>query len=203
MTQLRLGVLPLAVLFLLSANATSARDAAAPLPDLVTRQDALSQADASLLQAPVAKVRRAEIGTKDAPVDGLDGKPHAGPFVDSTGASRSTGEEKSSTTRDSKTAEDGVMNDQDRREPKEGTTGTEGGMSEKDRDRRIHESSTGERLAKVPSPPKASPTLADRDVASGAREAVGDTVGDTTSKKSTLAKEEAVGHEVCAYLQGP
>lgn len=199
MPRLRLRAPLLAILVVLLANTTSARDAAAPLPDVVPRKDSLPHAHSPTLQTPVTKIRRAEIGTKDAPVDGLDGKPHAGPFVDSTGASRSTEERKSSSLRDTQTAKDGVMNDQNRHEPKKGTIGTEGGVSEKDRDRKIHESSTGQRMAKVPSPPKASPTLADRDVAAEAEPAAVKKVSDASSDRSSPAKEEAVSHEVFEY----
>lgn len=99
------------------------------------------------------------VGTDDAPVDGLDGKPHAGPFVDTTpdetttrrkGAADATTTAKSRPTSLEKFAEassedgwsladipeknDGVMNDEARVAPKKGTTGTEGGISEKTKD---------------------------------------------------------------------
>lgn len=88
-------------------------------------------------------------GTQDAPVDGRDGKPHAGPWVE-TNAERDrkkagtvpSVEEQS--RRDTKSADhrdsdghpipysnDGVMDDRNRVAPKEGTRGTENGMSGK------------------------------------------------------------------------
>ena len=106
------------------------------------------------------KPARPDIGTKDAPVDGRDGKPHAGPFIDSTSTSSSTQEKKktSSTDKDnaesSGLAEDGVMNDPNRVPAKDGTKGTEGGVSEKTRNKEAHETETGKKKAQTPSPPK-------------------------------------------------
>lgn len=56
-------------------------------------------------------------------------------------------------------ANDGVMDDPNRQAPKEGTTGTEGGVSEKERDRKALEGQTGERAEKKPDPPKEAPPL--------------------------------------------
>ena len=54
---------------------------------------------------------------------------------------------------------DGVMNDPSRELPKQGTTGTEGGVSEKDKARKVQEGQTGERLGKTPDSPKEAPPL--------------------------------------------
>lgn len=120
-----------------------------------------------------------DIGTKDAPVDGKDGKPHAGPFV---------GTEKDPKKDDKKTkpdlddgelvvakkehpqvvtadggkipnSNDGVMDDPHREPPKQGTTGTEGGVTEKDKQRKAQEGQTGERVEKKPGSPKEAPPL--------------------------------------------
>ncbi|KAL4805557.1 hypothetical protein BDV18DRAFT_141262 [Aspergillus unguis] len=87
-------------------------------------------------------------GTQDAPIDGRDGKPHAGPWVE-TNAER---DRKASGTveqprQDNEPAEyldsegnsipywnDGVMNDRNRAGPKDGTRGTENGVSGKSKD---------------------------------------------------------------------
>ncbi|KAL5353447.1 GCR1-dependent translation factor 1 [Pseudogymnoascus australis] len=118
-------------------------------------------------------------GTKDAPVDGKDGKPHAGPFVDSdrkkpeaTGTSDELIDSKKQTPLKGAPEDitmvdgqkipdvnDGVMNDPERQLPKDGTTGTEGGVSQKDKDRKAQEGQTGERLEKKPDPPKEAPPL--------------------------------------------
>lgn len=106
------------------------------------------------------------VGTKDAPIDGKDGKPHSGPFVE-TEAERdrkkakdtpdeepavmpSTGPSKEQTN--VRQSNDGVMDDPNRSGPKDGTRGTEGGMSEK-----FKEEKTGEE--KKPDPPKEAPPL--------------------------------------------
>lgn len=94
-------------------------------------------------------------GTKDAPVDGADGKPHAGPFVDFSDSSKaSKGSKKQSKPNDKVEPEDGVMNDPHRKPPKKGTTGTEGGVSEKSKTLEAHENETGEKKAQKPASPK-------------------------------------------------
>lgn len=99
--------------------------------------------------AKATQSARRYVGTEDAPVDGLDGKPHAGPFVDtspeetvSASVSVTASTKKALPTLLEKFAgevadipekNDGVMNDEGRLKPKKGTTGTEGGVSEKDK----------------------------------------------------------------------
>ncbi|KAF3768475.1 putative Gdt1, partial [Cryphonectria parasitica EP155] len=112
-------------------------------------------------------------GTKDAPVDGVDGRPHEGPFVESENLRSSTGDLKKDLPplegrpRDPNVIDgvripetnDGVMNDPNRAEPKEGTTGTSGGVSEKDQVRKAKEGATGEKTENKPEPPKEAPPL--------------------------------------------
>ncbi|KAL4754827.1 hypothetical protein BDW72DRAFT_165465 [Aspergillus terricola var. indicus] len=106
-------------------------------------------------------------GTQDAPVDGRDGRPHAGPWVE-TNAER---DRKSLGTLDQQAQQiaeateqldsngqpipysnDGVMDDRNRAAPKEGTRGTEGGVSGK-----LKESAySGD---KSPGSPKEAPPL--------------------------------------------
>jgi hypothetical protein len=116
-----------------------------------------------------------DIGTKDAPVDGKDGKPHAGPFV---GSEKDSKKSKASSEdgelvlgkeeyADLKAPDggkippvnDGVMDDPNRELPKQGTTGTEGGVSEKDKARKAKEGQTGEKLEKKPDSPKEAPPM--------------------------------------------
>ena len=120
-----------------------------------------------------------EIGTKDAPVDGKDGKPHAGPWVGTEKDPKKAkakdedtelveGKDKSSKMlnvdgTEIPTVNDGVMDDPHRQLPKEGTTGTEGGVSEKDKARKAHEGQTGEKLEKKPDSPKEAPPLPDSE----------------------------------------
>ncbi|KAA8575937.1 hypothetical protein EYC84_006102 [Monilinia fructicola] len=144
-----------------------------------------------------------DVGTKDAPVDGRDGKPHAGPFVDTTKgdpekdatAGDKTDKKDSKDSKDSKNSNsklndgelvvppkvkpsapkevimlaadgtkipqsnDGVMNDPSRALPKQGTTGTEGGVSEKEKTRKGQESQTGEKAENKPASPKEAPPI--------------------------------------------
>ena len=120
-------------------------------------------------QPVVSNAKANPVGTKDAPVDGKDGKPHAGPFVETEAertrkkAKESGGEEPlkplTPSTKDQYTSDgelpqsnEGVMDDPNRVGPKEGTRGTEGGVTEKSRDSRIGEE-------KTPDPPKEQPPL--------------------------------------------
>ncbi|KAF2153340.1 UPF0016-domain-containing protein [Myriangium duriaei CBS 260.36] len=113
-----------------------------------------------------------DIGTKDAPVDGRDGKPHAGPWV-----GKDTDSKKSSTDTKKKVSDgvsrlekagdgsaipdknDGVMDDPNRKAPEKGTTGTEGGVSERSKKEKITESSADDTAAKKPKAPKEAPPL--------------------------------------------
>ncbi|KAH6672109.1 putative GCR1-dependent translation factor 1 [Halenospora varia] len=142
-------------------------------------------------QAPVVDLNtkpKFEIGTKDAPVDGKDGKPHAGPWVGTEKDPKKDAKKDSKTPTSSKdetelvlngkedkkkltnpdgtkipTVNDGVMDDPHRQLPKVGTTGTEGGVSEKDKARKAQEGQTGEKLEKKPDSPKEAPPLPQSD----------------------------------------
>ncbi|KAH6628652.1 hypothetical protein F5144DRAFT_494781 [Chaetomium tenue] len=112
-------------------------------------------------------------GTNDAPVDGNDGKPHAGPFVGLGSNSGSTRDLPALKDRpedplvvDGKRipeSHDGVMDDKNRPGPRKGTTGTEGGVSEKEKDRKLREKQTGEKVENTPPTPKEAPPLPDSD----------------------------------------
>ena len=121
----------------------------------------------AIISAPAAlpSTKANPVGTKDAPVDGKDGKPHDGPFVE-TGADRDRkktkengGEEKADGPFEGPFKEsysklpksnEGVMDDPNRLGPKDGTRGTEGGVSEK----------SGSKMAeKIPDAPKEAPPL--------------------------------------------
>ncbi|KEY65877.1 hypothetical protein S7711_05879 [Stachybotrys chartarum IBT 7711] len=114
--------------------------------------------------------RRAGVPTKDAPVDGKDGKPHLGPFVETDAAAERETQERPQlrgrpddpTVVDGKRipeSNDGVMFDKNREHPQEGTTGTEGGVSEKDRVRKAQEGRTGSKVVTQPEAPKEQPPL--------------------------------------------
>ncbi|KAH6616335.1 hypothetical protein C7974DRAFT_43173 [Boeremia exigua] len=116
-------------------------------------------------------------GTKDAPVDGFDGKPHAGPYIDDTPTSHDkapavvedlgTGKKTRPGDKDAtlvgadKEVLDGdksVMQDPDRKLAT-GKTGVEGGVSAKDKERLAHEDKTGAKKEQVPTAPKEAPPL--------------------------------------------
>ncbi|KAK4200292.1 hypothetical protein QBC40DRAFT_306839 [Triangularia verruculosa] len=110
-------------------------------------------------------------GTKGAPIDGKDGRPHAGPFVELDSTSESSelpvlkDRPTDPTIMDGKRipeSNDGVMDDKNRSEPKKGTTGLEGGVSEKDKERKLREQ-TGERVENKPQAPKEAPPLPHAD----------------------------------------
>jgi Ca2+/H+ antiporter, TMEM165/GDT1 family len=113
-------------------------------------------------------------GTEDAPVDGFDGKPHLGPFVDTTREEEDSA--KTTTTAKSRPTDldkwtqagsqewrleeipeknDGVMNDENRVGPKKGTDGTAGGISEKEAERRMKALNAENK----PTEPKEAPPL--------------------------------------------
>lgn len=124
----------------------------------------------------------AGVGTKDAPVDGKDGRPHQGPFVETSAerdrkkAKESGDEEPASTAKKAPSPEklkeasykdgrkmpetnDGVMDDPNRTGPKDGTRGTEGGISEKSRDGKVEGDTGLTKSEKKPDPPKEAPPL--------------------------------------------
>lgn len=123
--------------------------------------------------SPIPPIPRRGVPTKDAPVDGKDGKPHLGPFVE-TDATHANAESDSKdlpqlkgrpddpTVVDGKKipeTNDGVMFDKNRVHAQEGTTGTEGGVSEKDKARKAQEGRTGEKVVTQPEAPKEQPPL--------------------------------------------
>jgi hypothetical protein len=131
------------------------------------------------LEVVLPDAKDTKIANKDAPVDGKDGRPHEGPFVE-TEAER--GRKKAKASGDDELpsvgkkpapkdvagsdglghalpeTNDGVMDDPARVAPKEGTTGTEGGISEKSRER-LGNTNGGQGALKVPEEPKAAPPL--------------------------------------------
>lgn len=139
-------------------------------------------ADTSLIGEPLAKnavparspgdlasppavgvnAKSAPIGTEHAPVDGKDGMPHEGPFVETT-AERERKKTQGSSYDDDVVVEkpkskasskddvlpqsnDAVMDDRKNSNPAEGTRGVEGGISEKSKE--------GKSADKKPDPPK-------------------------------------------------
>ncbi|KAF7545131.1 hypothetical protein G7046_g9633 [Stylonectria norvegica] len=144
----------------------------------------------SLESAAVPGIKRHGVPTKDAPVDGKDGKPHLGPFVETdnipkpapkagtkSGTKSGTkpgtetepkelpilkGRPDDPTIVDGKKipeTNDGIMFDKNREHAQEGTTGLEGGVTEKDKARKAEEGRTGEKVTTKPEAPKEQPPL--------------------------------------------
>ncbi|KAG5982321.1 hypothetical protein E4U55_002053 [Claviceps digitariae] len=129
-------------------------------------------------QADDATTSRAGTGsrvgtvTKDAPVDGKDGKPHFGPFVETDGVAVDKQGQKLPKLKgrpDDPTliggqkipeTNDGVMFDKNRNRPENGiSTGTDGGVTEKDKVRKEKEGKTGQKTITKPTAPKEQPPL--------------------------------------------
>lgn len=158
----------------------------------------------------VKSTTNADSGTKFAPFDGKDGRPHAGPFIETNAErdrkkAKESGDEEAITSKpalkdiSSKGASyvddlkapvtnDGVMDDPNRRGPKEGTRGTEGGISAKT-DRKAQQGDiVGPKSEKKPDPPKEAPPLPHSE-----QEKVGQSVAKDPDKKGNnelLEKEE-------------
>ncbi|KAL8686771.1 MAG: hypothetical protein Q9218_006876 [Villophora microphyllina] len=152
------------------------------------------------------------IGTKDAPVDGKDGRPHQGPFVETSAErgrkkAKESGDEepafsakkapsteklKEASYKDLPETNDGVMDDPNRTGPREGTRGTEGGISGKSRDGKAEGDISMTKLEKKPDPPKEAPPLPH-----GEQEKLGQKESKEPSKKAgeSIVAEEDKGKE--------
>jgi hypothetical protein len=162
----------------LSDRDTGSNDALAGLvKPLSTREDMRSSLEDKLESVTIPRDIFDGKGTKDAPVDGQDGRPHAGPFIETNAerdrkkakekgeddlppAGHKPGPKDGSASFDSDlpATNDGVMDDRNREGPKEGTRGTEGGISEKNEKQRL-DSMSGKEVTKTPSEPKEAPPL--------------------------------------------
>lgn len=158
------------ILLLLPSLAAALADASSDVPS--DRKASLYRRDAVEVEPDALTVNagaRREVPTRDAPVDGKDGKPHLGPFVETdigTGGDLSDltlkGKPSDWETVDGKKipeSNDGVMFDKNRERPLEGTTGTEGGVTEKDNIKKAQEGKAGGKLQTQPEPPKEQPPL--------------------------------------------
>ncbi|MCJ1231755.1 hypothetical protein MMC12_008434 [Toensbergia leucococca] len=154
---------------------------------------------------PKANPNSAYGKTKDAPVDGKDGRPHEGPFIE-TAAERDRKKAKESGEEEAVTpgkkpqpkdqgkgasytdgwkmpeSNDGVMDDPNRPGPKEGTRGTEGGISEKNK---AQDGQLGSKSEKKPDSPKEAPPLPHSE-----QEKLGQSDGKDSSKKSSEGNAE-------------
>ncbi|RYP77775.1 hypothetical protein DL771_000872 [Monosporascus sp. 5C6A] len=166
---------PLLLLLLPSLVVAATLDTArASIPDDAGVQSARDSTSSS-------SKSKLEVGTESAPVDGKDGKPHEGPFITTDKDRKKGGDTAESsgskglptlkeTYSDSLTIDgkkipesnDGVMDDPHRQPPKQGTTGTEGGVSEKDKARKVKEGETGEKVENVPLAPNEVPPMSNQ-----------------------------------------
>lgn len=130
--------------------------------------------DYRYVDAEPAPRRNTPKGSLDVPVDGQDGKPHAGPWVETTAerdrkVTKDTDDiDRAAVKYDTKIpstghisteegkiiphSNGGVMDDRNRVGPKEGTRGTEGGVSEKGKENQMN-------AGKTPGSPKEAPPL--------------------------------------------
>ena len=168
---------PSAALYLLFVSISSLTHASVAEREVASSAEGIELAkEASHASLPSASQQPAlpvvdGVGTSVAPVDGKDGKPHSGPWVE-TDAERdrkkaqesgrpkpSKGTGKSASSADGWSlpeTNNGVMDDPNRKGPKEGTRGTEGGISEKTKEDKEDKKDSTE---KRPDPPKEAPPL--------------------------------------------
>lgn len=199
-----------------------------PATTVDTKQLSNDEATAKPTVSPSPKPAGEGIGTKDAPVDGKDGRPHLGPFVE-TGAERDRKKAKEAgddsvskkpppvdlpagVPKDTPETNDGVMDDPHRTGPKEGTRGTEGGITEKSKEAKgaTLENSKSE---KKPDPPKEAPplphseekdlkgTMKGKGKDEKPKEKGGDGVAESGDKKKDDAMKEPGGLEVPALCK--
>ena len=202
------------------------KTAVAQGPPSVADVDVLNNEEYAFKSPPKAtatsKSASDSLKLKDAPVDGKDGRPHSGPFVE-TSAERNRKQAKengeaASASKVQPTKEipsgavevnDGVMDDPNRKGPKDGTRGTEGGISEK-----IKEGKTGGadiKSEKKPDPPKEIPPLphseqasivdktAVKDNSKKEKDKPADASKPVDDKKKDETIKEPGGLEVCRY----
>jgi len=222
-TPLLLLLVP-ALLSPLAVNADKASDVIASAQQLV--RDALPSVDPAdyvdTAGAPaISPTAKMDKGTKHAPVDGLDGMPHAGPFVDAQKSEKhvasvedlvpgknTIAESKADknipgvTKEEIENAEEfpGVMDDRNRVAPKQGTTGTEGGVSEKEKERKAKEKEGGAPVGKQPEKPKEAPPLPpSEDEIEQPKAKIGKEreKTDALEEKDAEKPKGAVGLEVC------
>ncbi|KAI1182588.1 hypothetical protein F5B17DRAFT_179220 [Nemania serpens] len=217
---------PLLILFLpsLALAASTSRTRSSKNGRIVGADSAVD--DSPSLDSTVASGSKAkvDVGTKLAPVDGKDGMPHDGPFVTLSdkgrrkGSGADTDSDPASDSRDLPAlknrpvdptiidgkkipeSNDGVMDDPHRKLPKQGTTGTEGGVSEKAKARKAKEGRTGEKAEMVPETPKAKPPMphSEEDKIPGDKE----TKAEKDKAKSEKTTDDIAGFEKPADLPG-
>jgi hypothetical protein len=197
---------PSLVLLLLPALTTAAADLNSASQPSARVAGASSDLNSRYVDSDSIASPNAVKGSLDAPVDGKDGRPHAGPWVE-TNAERDRKSNKGSddidlvsTKYDLKIpssehlsaegkviphSNGGVMDDPDRAGPKAGTRGTEGGVSEKGKENQYN-------AEKVPGKPKEALPLphSEKQKQSSDSDATVGTGGRTADEAGTLGMLE-------------
>ena len=182
-------------------------DVAALAEGKTVKQKGLGADLSTSTNLPVPKYD-SSLRAQDAPIDGKDGRPHTGPFVETNAerdrkkAKESGDDEKSLASEKVLTkpipsgtpdTNDGVMDDPHRKGPKEGTRGTEGGISEKSREKEGQLAGIGIDAGKKPDPPKEVPPLphSEQEKVGGADSGKmgSDSVGEDGEKQKEKEKE--------------
>lgn len=174
---MRLSKPSISLSLLLLCAITSIATPVTPSEKAINEADGLLDSSNVLPNPSPTSTTKASLGRKDAPVDGKDGRPHAGPWVE-TEAQRDRKKAKESgqdeddkpgskpkpkdnlsgkATVEYPESNDGVMDDPNRIGPKEGTRGTEGGISEKSREKQ--ENMDTQLSENKPEEPKEAPPL--------------------------------------------
>ncbi|CEJ57143.1 hypothetical protein PMG11_05848 [Penicillium brasilianum] len=196
---------PSLVLLLLLALTTAAADLNSVSQPSARVAGASSDLNSRYVDSDSIASSNAVKGSLDAPVDGKDGRPHAGPWVETTAERdrKSKGSDDIdlvSTKYDLKIpssehlsaegkviphSNGGVMDDPDRAGPKAGTRGTEGGVSEKGKENQYN-------AEKVPGSPKEALPLphSEKQKQSSDSDATVGTGGRTADEAGTLGMLE-------------
>lgn len=135
------------------------------VPSLATALAPTAAVDAAGIGSIESLQPRSDAANNVAPVDGNDGRPHNGPWVETDGKVDERlppleGRPEDPTVVDGQKipeSHDGVMDDPNREVPKEGTRGTEGGVSEKTKAIKEQEGILGEGVERTPETPKEAP----------------------------------------------
>ncbi|KIW15413.1 hypothetical protein PV08_05459 [Exophiala spinifera] len=174
------------LLFLLaSILAVEATDASLPRESMARNlANARSLGEVAAAAGGSTGAKSSPVGTEHAPVDGKDGMPHEGPFVETT-AERTRKKTQGIGYDDDPVPEkspygsqplpqtnDAVMDDRLKSSPAEGTRGVEGGISEKSKENKLSD--------KKPDPPKDVRPLPNHEA---------ETLQDTTDKTQSSEDE--------------
>lgn len=158
-------------------------------PSLATALAPAVAPDAAEVASAKPLGARSDAANIAAPVDGNDGRPQNGPWVKTDGKVDDKlppleGRPEDPTVVDGQKipdSHDGVMDDPNRELPKEGTRGTEGGVSEKQKAVKAEEEVTGEGVERTPEAPKEAPVHPHKEEVAEAAD---------TAEDGTAAKED-------------